>query len=107
MKSTAIAAASARASAMAALVAHGDSRTRSSYVQLLKAHAFVTEESNDGRVALALAIVQRPDVIVIEPDLDGIDGYQLCRLLRRDPDTRGAAILMVANHGEQFAVARG
>src|SRR5262245_8386290 len=108
MKSSAITASvPASASAPTALVAHGDTRMRSSYVQLLRAHAFLTEESNDGRVALAMAIVRRPDVILLEPGLDGIDGYQLCRLLRRDPDTRGAAIVVVAMQGEPYAVTRG
>jgi len=89
-----------------ALVVNGDSSLRSSYVSMFRANAFLTEESSDGRVALAKAIVQRPDVVVTETRLVGIDGYQLCTLLRRDPDTCGAAIVVVTEDSEPDEIER-
>jgi len=73
---------------------------------MFRANAFVTEESSDGRVALAKAIGQRPDVVVTETRLAGIDGYQLCTLLRRDPDTCGAAIVVVTEDSEPNEIER-
>ena len=51
--------------------------------------------AEDGRDALAKALTGRYDAIVAETRLPGIDGYQLCQLLRRDPATLHTPILFV------------
>jgi two-component system alkaline phosphatase synthesis response regulator PhoP len=40
----------------------------------------------DGTTALALARQQRPDLVVLDLNLPGIDGLDVCRALRRDSD---------------------
>ena len=53
------------------------------------------EQAGDGREALAKAIAEPPDVIVMEATLPGITGYDLCQLLRKDRDTSTVPILVV------------
>jgi DNA-binding response OmpR family regulator len=62
----------------------------------------------DGREALAKAIVQRPAAIVTEARVPCLDGLELCRLLRRDPETHGIVIVMLtsATGNEQIARAK-
>ena len=82
-----------------ALLVDRDDDTRSMYSAYLNQAHFDTEEAADGRDALAKAIALRPDVVVTETWLPGIDGFELCRILRRDPITRSIPIIVVTGEG--------
>ncbi len=43
-------------------------------------------EANDGKSALAMARQARPDLIVLDLNLPGMDGLDVCRTLRRESD---------------------
>ena len=72
-----------------------DEDSRSMYAQYVKGANWIVEEAEDGREALAKALALRPDVIVTELRLPGIDGFELCTLLRRDFATRAIPIVVV------------
>jgi CheY-like chemotaxis protein len=78
-----------------ALIVDRDADTRAMYGQYFRAARCEVEEASDGREALAKALTVRPGVIVTETRLPGIDGYELCGLLRRDPETRDIPIVVV------------
>jgi len=40
--------------------------------------------ATDGEAALSLARAQRPDIIVLDLMLPGVDGFEVCRILRRE-----------------------
>jgi CheY-like chemotaxis protein len=80
---------------MLALLADRDTDSRSMYAEFLRLSAYRVEETDDGRDALAKALTMRPDVIVAETHLPGINGYQLCQLLRQDAATRTIPIVIV------------
>lgn len=65
------------------------------YAEYLKLGHWEIEEAADGREALAKAIAIRPDVIVTETRLSGINGYELCNLLRHDVSTATIPIVVV------------
>src|SRR5262245_56835956 len=66
------------------------------YGEYLRQSAVVEfEEASDGREALAKALTHPRDVIVTETRLPGIDGYELCQLLRRDLATKTTPIIVV------------
>ena len=69
--------------------------TRNLYACYLKLEGCDVEVAADGREALAKALARRYDAIVTETRLPGIDGYQLCQVLRRDPATLTTPILFV------------
>ena len=54
-------------------------------------------EAEDGADALGKAISLQPALIVSETQLHRIDGFALCRLLRADPSTRRARIIVVTS----------
>lgn len=83
------------------LIADRDGDTRKMYAQYLSIAGYRIEEAEDGREALAKAISGHPDVVVSETRLPGINGFDLCRLLRADVATR--AILMVFVTGDAFS----
>ena len=78
-----------------ALIVDHDADTRQLYSQVLTLARFEIDEASEGREALAKALSSHHDVIVTETRLPGIDGYQLCGLLRRDPGTRTIPIVVV------------
>lgn len=52
---------------------------------LLTEMGYETLTATDAHAVVALAEAQRPDVIVLDIGLPGIDGYQLARLIRANP----------------------
>jgi CheY-like chemotaxis protein len=89
-----------------ALIINQDADTRQLYSLVLAAAWFEVEEASDGREALAKALSSRHDVIVTETRLPGIDGYQLCGLLRRDPFTRTIPIVVVTGEANPHELDR-
>jgi DNA-binding response OmpR family regulator len=49
----------------------------------------------DGAQALKVARAERPDLILLDVVLPGLDGVTLCRLVRADPALSGAAVYML------------
>src|ERR687887_638176 len=84
-----------------ALLIDRDDDTRRMYSEYLRVHDCLVEQAADGREALAKALARHHDVIVTETRLPGIDGYQLCDLLRRDEATEKTPIVVVS--GEAHA----
>ena len=74
--------------------------------KILEADARITVvgEMGDGESAIEAALRLRPDVVVIDIGLPGINGIEATsRILRRMGDV---AVLMVSMHGDEFYVRR-
>jgi CheY-like chemotaxis protein len=80
---------------MRALLVDRDPDTRMMYAECLRRSSIEIEEAEDGREALAKAWSHHPDVIVTETRLAGINGYELCSLLRSDVVTSEIPILVL------------
>ncbi len=50
----------------------------------------------DGEDAVNVARAQRPDLIFMDVVMEGLDGYNACRLLKLDPDTRHIPVIFVS-----------
>ncbi len=57
-----------------------------------------------GEEALAKVAAARPDLVLLDIVMPGIDGYEVCRRLRADPATRFLPIVMVTASPEQEKV---
>ena len=51
--------------------------------------------AQDGREALALALAEQPDLILLDLRLPEIDGYQVCRQLKMQSETERIPIVML------------
>src|SRR5262245_2296875 len=85
------------------LLAERDDDSRIMHARYLIDAAIDVAATADGRHALATALSQRPDVVVTERRVLGIDGYQLCELLRRDSATLATPIVMLADEAAASA----
>jgi CheY-like chemotaxis protein len=89
------------------LVVEPDPETCAMYAMgLLSVSGWSAEPVSDGREALARAISRRPNVVVTETRVPGLDGIELCRLLKRDPDTRQIPILIVTGNTQEQLIAK-
>lgn len=56
--------------------------------------------ANDGLQGLEMARANRPDVVVLDLMLPGMDGKTVCRSLKKDPETESLPILMLTAKSE-------
>ena len=60
-----------------------------------------------GEAALEAARTQVPDLVVLDLMLPGVDGLEVCRLLKRDARTWAIPVVMLTAKGEEADVVRG
>lgn len=56
------------------------------------------ETASDGFSAGHLIHTFQPDLVILDLLLPGVDGFQVCRMIREDPETKGAKILAVTGY---------
>ena len=82
-----------------------------SLVELLSFHLrraeFEVETTADGEVALLLAREAPPDLVILDWMIEGISGLEVCRRLRRLPETANVPIIMLTARGEETDRIRG
>ena len=71
---------------------------REMYRDYLEFSGFRVETARDGREALDKARALRPDLILMDLSLPGIDGWEATRTLKADPDTAGLLIVALSAH---------
>jgi CheY-like chemotaxis protein len=91
---------------LVALLVDRDAATRGMYAEYLKRSSCIVEEADDGRAALAKAISGRPDIIITETQLPGMNGFDLCSILRQDATTRSIPIVVVTSDVREVDVTR-
>jgi CheY-like chemotaxis protein len=73
---------------------------------LLKGWGYQTAVAYDGPSALAAALTQPPDAVLLDIGLPGMDGYEVARRLRGQPQTAQAVLIALTGYGEEEDVCR-
>lgn len=73
----------------------------------LEREGFGVIEARDGEEALLLAKERKPDAIVLDWMLPLLSGIEVCRQMRRLPETRTTPIVMLTARGEEADKVRG
>jgi DNA-binding response OmpR family regulator len=81
------------------LVVDDEPTLRETISYTLRREGFVVETAAEGSRALAIARERKPDLIVLDVMLPGMDGLQVCRVLRRES---AVPILILSARGEEF-----
>ena len=79
------------------LVVDDNEDSAESLTVLLRLQGHLVESANDGPHALEAAERFRPDVILLDIGMPGMNGYEVCREIRKQP--WGADILLIAQTG--------
>jgi DNA-binding response OmpR family regulator len=67
----------------------------------LRKEGFRTVRAETGEQALALARDERPDLVLLDLMMPGLDGLEVCRRLRSQDDTKSIPIVMVTARAEE------
>lgn len=62
---------------------------------LLGAHGYTTLAAVNGGQAIELAREHRPDLIICDLQMPGVNGYEVVHELKRDPDLQATPLLAV------------
>jgi two-component system alkaline phosphatase synthesis response regulator PhoP len=79
--------------------------------EILKANlgkeGYAVLAARDGEAGLKMARAESPDAIILDLMLPGMDGLEICRLLKRDSLTAGIPVLMATAKAEDVDVVTG
>jgi CheY-like chemotaxis protein len=93
------------------IVADDDRDTRELYRACFDMSGYQTAEAANGEQALLMVKRLRPDVLLTDLVLPGIDGMTLTRLLKQDPFTAAVRVVLITGYAsdnlEQRAAAAG
>ena len=62
----------------------------------LGAHGHQFVRARDGGEALALAVEARPDLIILDIMMPGLDGFEVLRRLKADPALRAIPVILLS-----------
>jgi len=73
----------------------------------LRREGYAVTTATDGEAALVAIPRKMPDLVLLDRMLPGVDGFEVCRILKRDSKTVGIPIVMVTARGEESDIVTG
>ena len=65
------------------------------FSDLAAAHGFQPLIASDGPSGIAMAKRERPDLILLDVMMPAVDGFEVCRQMRADPDLKDTPIIII------------
>ena len=81
--------------AASVLVVDDEKGIRRVFKRMLTQEGYTVEVAEDGVVALAKVEQAKPDVVLLDVEMPGLDGFEVCRRLKRDSATRLTPVILV------------
>jgi DNA-binding response OmpR family regulator len=78
-----------------------------SIAYILEKEGFSVITTRTGEEAVRLAAKEKPDLLLLDLMLPGIDGFRVCEILKRDPQTAQIFIIMLTGKGLVTDITRG
>ena len=73
----------------------------------LRLAGFNVIQATDGYEAIEKAILDQPDLISLDVRMPKLDGYEVCRRLKKNPVTRSIPVIFLSAKGQQSEIAQG
>jgi len=80
------------------LIVDDDPQIRDLLTQILSAHKYETETASSGFAAGAKVATFKPDLIILDLLMLQMSGFEVCRLIKEDPQTSHIKILAVTGY---------
>jgi signal transduction histidine kinase/CheY-like chemotaxis protein len=93
-------------SAMRILVVDDRVDCADSMADLLRMHGHQVQTAHDGASALEWAGLLRPQVVLLDLGLPDMDGFEVARHLRQDPDHAAVQLIAISGYGQPDDVQR-
>lgn len=71
------------------------------FCKLLERNGYETVVASDGEEAIETAVQSRPEVIVMDVVMPGMNGFQATRKLSRNPVTAHIPVVIVSSKGQE------
>ncbi|HZQ71665.1 MAG TPA: PAS domain S-box protein [Burkholderiales bacterium] len=88
------------------LVVDDNADAAEALAMMLKSMGHEAYTATDGRIGLAMARAARPDVVLLDIGMPGLDGFEAVRRLRADPEGRAIRVVAVTGFGRTEDVRR-
>ncbi|MGF1549049.1 MAG: phosphate regulon transcriptional regulator PhoB [Sphingomonadaceae bacterium] len=89
------------------LLVEDDSALAELLIYNFQREEFEVQHTADGEEAMLLAQESPPDLVLLDWMIEGLSGIEVCRRLRRIPDTANVPIIMLTARGEEADRVRG
>jgi CheY-like chemotaxis protein len=94
------AASAAPAPGLRVLVVDDHPDAAESLAALLQGAGYQAAVAHDGPAAIAVATRLRPDVVLLDIGLPGMNGFEVARALKEAPETRSCVLIAVSGYGQ-------
>jgi two-component system CheB/CheR fusion protein len=92
--------------ALRVLIVEDDPDSAQMLALLLRLWGYEVAVANDGPDALDTALTFRPDVVLLDLALPGMDGYEVARQIRSLPELDKALLVAITGYGHEADVRR-
>src|SRR6202050_4196402 len=77
------------------LIVDDEPGARTALATLLRREGFEVRDVSDGAAALAACSSFRPDLILLDIVMPGMDGFEVCRRIKATPETRLTPVVLI------------
>ena len=77
------------------LVIHHEAANLNLLITILTEHGYSALPANGGEVGLQLAKRELPDLVLVDVNTPGMNGYQVCASLKNNPNTRKIPLILI------------
>jgi len=81
------------------LVVEDNADTAESMARLLRLLGYEVQIAHDGPRAIEMALRQRPDFVLLDIGLPGMDGYEVAVRLRQEASCQDAVLIAISGYG--------
>lgn len=74
---------------------------------IMKENGYDVTVAFSGEEAVEAITESKPDLILLDIMLPGMDGYELCQMIRQNPDWKGIKIIFLTALGREADMAKG
>ena len=92
-----------RLAAMSTILVVEDSPTQREIISdILKGTGLTVTVANDGVEAMEQIQLSCPDIVIMDIVMPKMNGYELCRRLKTNPNTQNVRVVICSTKGEEF-----
>jgi len=74
---------------------------------LMEQNGYTTLVAQSGEEALEMISKERPDLILLDIMLPGVDGFEVCEIVRLNPEWRNTRVIFLTAKGRDVDIAKG
>ena len=71
------------------------------YQKMLEKHGYSVESASDGEASVQKAEEVRPDLILMDVVMPGMNGFQATRQLNKNPETAGIPVIIITTKDQE------